>query len=515
MFTYKRRYWNKGGEPVTDTILFGKYQLIRILGKGRSGTVYLARHLELEEYRAIKQVPKCCSDYQQFKREALLMKRLRHPGIPIVYDLHEDEVFSYLIEEFLEGDSFYDIIRKKGHMNQAAVIRYGIQLCGLISYLHSAEDIPILYLDLQPRNLILCHEQVKLLDFEQAGTGEEANQRTERYGTPGFCAPEQRCGEAVGVYTDVYQIGAVLAYLLTGQEEEEAIGQIAGALGRIIRRCLRSDGKERYQSAAQLGRELELVRSETGVSDDQSTALILAFAGTRPGIGVTHLALGACAYLNACGNPCLYEEHNFSGDVRSMLRWIGKETDSFGICQNFGVAMKPWYGQAVQLPKDGYGIVIRDYGTSWKDAAAAGKESGDGGLCVIPILVTGGKWWHQELGMSLKRRLAMELKSVSARQKLLVIVNQAIQGITEPRWMTELETDTAAVLDAPRFLNPFRLTEEAIQFYGQLCKQIQNLSGSCLDKKSMEGRRTSRLWDSFVRSWEEKFIQKRKRRLSE
>ena len=58
--------------------------------------------MELEEYRAIKQVAKTCTDYSQFRKEALILKTIRHPGIPIVYDLEEDEDYSYLIEEYLE-----------------------------------------------------------------------------------------------------------------------------------------------------------------------------------------------------------------------------------------------------------------------------------------------------------------------------------------------------------------------------------------------------------------------------
>ena len=91
-------------KSVENTTLFGKYQLCRILGRGRSGTVYLAKHRDLEEYRAIKQVAKACVNYDQFRREALILKDIRHPGIPVVYDLEEDEDLCYLIEEFLEGD---------------------------------------------------------------------------------------------------------------------------------------------------------------------------------------------------------------------------------------------------------------------------------------------------------------------------------------------------------------------------------------------------------------------------
>ena len=122
--------------------------------------------MELEEYRAIKQVAKTCTDYSQFRKEALILKTIRHPGIPIVYDLEEDEDYSYLIEEYLEGDSLYALISETGHFSKAMTIRYGIQICHLVNILHSARPTPILYLDLQPKNLIICHDTVKLIDFD-------------------------------------------------------------------------------------------------------------------------------------------------------------------------------------------------------------------------------------------------------------------------------------------------------------------------------------------------------------
>ncbi len=187
--------------------LFGKYQLYGILGTGRAGTVFLAVHLGLEEYRAIKRVPKSFLKYEHLRREALVLKELRHPGIPIIFDVEEDEFYSYLIEEYLEGESLYDLVKKQGHLSRELAISYGIQLTSIISYLHLAGPNPILHLDLQPKNLLLCHDTVKLIDFGLASSVDDANMPGERYGTVGCAAPEQYSKDGVlDERTDIYAI---------------------------------------------------------------------------------------------------------------------------------------------------------------------------------------------------------------------------------------------------------------------------------------------------------------------
>ena len=98
---------------ISDTILFGKYRLCRMIGRGRTGTVYLAKHESLGEYRAIKEVPKSDASYGQFLREARIMKDLHHPSIPIIYDLEETDTHCYLIEEFLEGESLTTLVQRR------------------------------------------------------------------------------------------------------------------------------------------------------------------------------------------------------------------------------------------------------------------------------------------------------------------------------------------------------------------------------------------------------------------
>jgi serine/threonine-protein kinase len=93
-----------------STILSEKYQLYRIFGTGRAGTIFLAVHLGLEEYRAIKRSPKSFLNFDRFRGEVLALKEHQHPGIPIVYNVEKDESNSYLIEEYLEGESNKTIV---------------------------------------------------------------------------------------------------------------------------------------------------------------------------------------------------------------------------------------------------------------------------------------------------------------------------------------------------------------------------------------------------------------------
>lgn len=123
--------------------MFGKYRLLHRLGSGRSGTVWLAVHLGLEEYRAIKCVSRKCADYETFRREALILKELQHPGIPQIYDLEEDSEYFYLIEEFLQGNSLYTLVKHQGALQEADAVRYGMQICGLVEYMHSALQLSL------------------------------------------------------------------------------------------------------------------------------------------------------------------------------------------------------------------------------------------------------------------------------------------------------------------------------------------------------------------------------------
>ncbi len=472
-----------------DVILFGKYQLIRILGQGRNGTVYLAKHLELDACRAIKRVPKSAACYEQFRREALLLKRLRHPAIPIVYDLEEDSQYSYLMEEFLEGDSLYDLVSSRGPLNQDTVIRYGIQICGLVQYLHSAETIPILYLDLQPRNLLVCHGQVKLLDFDHSDTLTRANETEERYGTEGFTAPEQRDGGYLDIRTDIYQIGAVLAYMAAGEAQRQGLAApVPGELGAIIRKCLQRDPDLRFESAAEVGEALGGLLSNTECfSQSQSPSLTIALAGTRPGAGVTHIAVGLAVWLNRHGYPALYEEWNRSGDVRAMGERLGIPADTYGIHTIMKLPMKPRYGGAVRLEGSTYPYVVKDYGTELPRAAADADAGREAGRRTVLLAVCGGKWWDEGSLSGIQELLLPVCRGISA-DDLLLLFNHVVPGaVRQPAWQRKVR-----FCQAPYFPDPFHLDGEAEAFYMALTAGFLREEEQKGRRHLFSGRKTSR-----------------------
>ncbi len=462
---------DKGGGRIENTVLFGKYQLIRTLGQGQRGTVYLAFHQELREYRAIKQVPKSSAGYGQFKKEALLLTSLRHPGIPTVYDLEEDCNNSYLIEEYLEGDTLYDLVKDQGHLNREAVIRIGIQVCDLVHYLHSAEKTPILYLDLQPKNLLICHGYVKLLDFDHAGRICEANESLFRYGTPGFCAPEQKEGGVLGTYTDIYQIGALLYYLSTGHVKHGTETMSDKALGRIVEICVREDKARRYPSIPELKQELETLYSQTGVfKENQSSSLILALAGSRHGVGTTHIAIGLARYLNRSGCKSLYEERNLSGDVRAMALRCRSALDSYGIYQINQVAVKPFYGESVYLKPVEYPVVIRDYGLEWK-AAQDDREA------KALWLIHGGKWWEQEAG-------DLAIHELRDCRGFAVLYNRTVPGM-KPDFPEGV--DQTRCLQVPDFGNPWKEGKDDKAFFQEVIRITGVLGGDIGARKKRAG----------------------------
>ena len=117
------------------------------MAKTNHSNVYLVRHTALDTLRVAKVIRKADMDSDTILREARLIKNLKHSHIPVIYDIEEDEHFFYIIEEFIQGQSI-DTFVSYQKISHELLIKFGIQLCDILDYLHHLMPYPILYLSL-------------------------------------------------------------------------------------------------------------------------------------------------------------------------------------------------------------------------------------------------------------------------------------------------------------------------------------------------------------------------------
>lgn len=211
---------NAFGAEAPDESVIGGYELIRELGRGGAGVVYLARQIELDRLVALKVLVAgahagLAAD-ERFMREAREAARLRHPHIVAIHEIGRHEGRPFYSMDFIEGEdlSAY-VVRSRPGLREAASI--SAQAAEAVQHAH---DHGVLHRDLKPGNLIVDPTGIPhLTDFGLATTvdGSDGLTRTgEVMGTPGYVAPEQLRGES-SIATDVYGLGAVLYFLLTGR----------------------------------------------------------------------------------------------------------------------------------------------------------------------------------------------------------------------------------------------------------------------------------------------------------
>lgn len=416
------------------------------MGSGRSGTVYLTYHRELETYRAIKIVPKTLADYETFKKEALFLKTLRHPGIPLVYDVEEDANHSYLIEEYLEGESLYALVKRLGSLSMKTTLDLGIQICRIIQFMNTADN-PILYLDLQPKNLLVCDGMVRLIDFDHAQYANEDIEASERYGTIGFAAPEQYLGETLDVRTDIYAIGALLYYMSRGrppgrEPELDETGKWRD-LDRIIVGCMAKCREDRYQSAHDVETALD-ERCEEKSKEHAVKSLNIIFAGAKAGIGTTHIALGFSNFLTRNGCQTLYQEEYDTETARNLVRSLRAKDDGSGVYHKGCLHIRPYYGSSIRMPYQYFPVITKDIGVSWqaeKDLPEADQY----------ILVCGGKWWETDGSLR-------ALRKFKTKKNLILLWNHTAEGIIPKLPKEFLEIPCYSV---PFFANPFRTDKKS------------------------------------------------------
>ncbi len=219
---------------------FGRYRIIRRLGKGGMGTVFLAEDTQLQRQVALK-IPQFESDndhelLERFYREARAAATLNHPNLCPVHDVGEIDGIHYLTMAFIEGEALSEMVRPGEPLSaeQAATIVHKVAL-GMAE----AHDRGIVHRDLKPANISMNHRgDPVVMDFGLARLTDRGETRLTQsgavLGTPAYMAPEQIKGEidAIGPGCDIYSLGVILFELMTGEIPFD--GPIAAVLGQVL-----------------------------------------------------------------------------------------------------------------------------------------------------------------------------------------------------------------------------------------------------------------------------------------
>ena len=265
--------------PAADVTLagthVGPYRVLREVGHGGMGVVYLAEDTRLGRTVALKAIPPAWVDddarRERLRHEARAAAALSHPGVAVVYALEEIEGQLFLASEFVRGTRLRDDLE-----HGPLPVRDALSVArDLADALEAAHDRGIVHRDLKPDNIMRTPEgRVKVIDFGVAGFGPELDAASP--GTPAYMSPEQRRGDPVDIRSDQYAFGVVLHELLTGvhpfaASEARAPLTIAHphvfALDAIITRCLQADPADRYTSTQDLVAALAAVSGAAAAAD--------------------------------------------------------------------------------------------------------------------------------------------------------------------------------------------------------------------------------------------------------
>jgi serine/threonine protein kinase len=274
-----------------NTLLQGRYLVMRLLGQGGMGAVYQATDRKFGNAVALKET--FYNDLQlrkAFSHEARLLNRLRHAALPVVTDYFAIGERQFLVMQYIPGKDLEQLLADRKAQGQGVflasqVLRWADQLLDALEYLHSQKP-PIIHRDIKPQNLKLTPRgEVILLDFGLAKgivTHQSQVSQSIRGYTPNYASLEQIRGTGTDARSDIYSIGATMYHLLTGEMPQDALTRIAAILmsqpdplksiasmnpevpapvAQVIEKSIAPHPDQRYSSAAAMRQALRSVAS--------------------------------------------------------------------------------------------------------------------------------------------------------------------------------------------------------------------------------------------------------------
>jgi serine/threonine protein kinase len=262
----------------------GKYRIERFIGKGATGSVFLATDPFSQREVAVKVMedkpdanPEAARLQQRFfETEAALAGKLRHPHIATILDAGIENETRYLVMEYIDGGSLAEHCDPDALLAVSKIAEIGFKCCKALEY---ANQIGVVHRDLKPANIMLTEEfDIKISDFGAALVDRAEITQVLGVGSPAYMSPEQIQGETLNFQTDMFSLGAVMYHLLTGRRPfngesvDELIEQITEtdppppsalrhdvppALDEIMARALGKSREQRYASWEEMANALE------------------------------------------------------------------------------------------------------------------------------------------------------------------------------------------------------------------------------------------------------------------
>jgi len=258
-----------------------RYRIIDQVGEGGFGVIYKAQDLDNHNrFVAIKQINLSSLSPQQmieatdtFNREVEYLSRLKHDHIPRILEHFTDPDHWYVVMEYIAGETLEDRLKqtRRGRFSREKALDIGIDLCGVLSYLH-AQRPPIIFRDVKPANIMQTRTgRLYLIDFGIARNSAPGQARdTAPLGSPGYAAPEQYGKAQTTAQTDIYGLGATLQTLLTGKEPLEILVEgtsgtrpIPKKIQALLTNMLEREASKRPRSMDEVKQSLQSLKEQS------------------------------------------------------------------------------------------------------------------------------------------------------------------------------------------------------------------------------------------------------------
>lgn len=329
---------------IVGTVFGGRYRIVRPLGEGGMSAVFLAEDLKLPGKKwAVKRTREYGISELSAAREAAVLMKLSHPYLPHVVDFFPpDELgYSHLVLEYIDGVTLQQLFAQSGDtLPVQSLIRYSIQLCELLQYLHELDSGPVIFRDIKPSNIMIdARDHVRLIDFGIARKQKPGRMAdTIPLGTIGFAAPEVLEHGCSDSRSDLYSLGATLYYLMSGGRTYNTVREhlvLAGnarerMLADLVAQLLADNPEHRPESAAEVKSRLEnsLESEKVRLSSANVDSFVPLRELRRIRIAVGALYSGAGATFTAMAIAALLSE---AGIANAVIEHPGIRPDLYGL----------------------------------------------------------------------------------------------------------------------------------------------------------------------------------------